>query len=751
MRGWLPLVSLAVTALGLVFTLSRGAMVSLLVVGVVLLVGFRRMVRARRGLVLATVLGILILGGTAWIGIEPIVARLRSASVDAGYRWAQAVTSLPLIAGFPALGVGLGAYGDIYFRYQPALLKPGKLRYMYAHNDLLQFVTEVGVIGAGIGLFAVWRAGRDLVGVHLLGRGACPVAAARGDEARRRDPFSVGLGVGGLTAALTLFVHSAFDFAARIPANGILAAACLGIATVALHTRFGAGAGRFIERVRVLDLGGPARAVVAGGALAMAVVSVPVLVRPALVEGALDRAKGPQALARADEAVGHDPTDVPALRARARLRMEAASALNVDGSPDPAGARRRDVQGFVDGAIGDLAAAIRRAPTDPYLHERLGWAYAFAAQLDGGPASEPFRSALTHFRRAILLAPENPYLRKALADFALGQPHPMLDIGLPAAREAIRRDAELLPHEVDRFIWLGLPSTQWKSLVPDTALDRLRLAAVLEDRGRFREADTMYPGAVAAAAPPDEALARWMYARFLLATEKLEGARAEAEAGLRRDPDNPELHLTRAHALAAAGDAGALGAHEAALRSAQARRGTAVFPHTEPMLRALMAARIGTEAPTVTPLRYRRALVRYLTDRGFWEDLLREVEQVARESPLDAADTFSLGLALDGIGARDRAVQAYRNALALEPQRARVRHRLAQALWDGGQFVQAIDEWRRITAEESTNVDARLALARAYARMGALSDAAREYQAVLRIAGDHREARDGLARLGRNR
>src|SRR5262249_57905383 len=78
----------------------------------------------------------------------------------------------------------------------------------------------------------------DLVGAHLLGRADCPVGGGERDGAVRHDPFSVGLAIGGIGALIALLLHSAYDFPGHIPANGVLGAACLGIATLALHTRF---------------------------------------------------------------------------------------------------------------------------------------------------------------------------------------------------------------------------------------------------------------------------------------------------------------------------------------------------------------------------------------------------------------------------------------------------------------------------------------------------------------------------------
>ena len=128
------------------------------------------------------------------------------------------------------------------------------------------------MVGAVLCAFFAWRLVADLVGTHLLGRGACPVDGGEGPEAMRSDRFSVGIAVGALAGAAGLTAHSALDFSARIPAVGVLAAALLGLATVALHTRMQPDHAQLLSGVRVLSLarfpdrrgGGRARARRAG-------------------------------------------------------------------------------------------------------------------------------------------------------------------------------------------------------------------------------------------------------------------------------------------------------------------------------------------------------------------------------------------------------------------------------------------------------------------------------------------------------
>jgi Flp pilus assembly protein TadD len=58
-----------------------------------------------------------------------------------------------------------------------------------------------------------------------------------------------------------------------------------------------------------------------------------------------------------------------------------------------------------------------------------------------------------------------------------------------------------------------------------------------------------------------------------------------------------------------------------------------------------------------------------------------------------------------------------------------------------------MNEWRGIIGQNPGNLEARLALAAAYARAGERPRAIDEYRQVLQIAPNHPEAMRGLARL----
>ncbi len=750
-HSWPSLAVLAM-AVALVFTLSRGAVVSGLVAALVLLALLRAVGRIRGSLALIGSLLVATVSYAAWIGFQPLLDRVWHG--DYAGRWTQTVSSAPILRTFPLLGVGLGTYQDIYLRYQPASLEPGRVYYTFAHNDLLQLVLELGLLGAILLVTLAWRTGQDLVGAHLLGRAACPVGGGEADGARRSDPFSVGVAIGALGGVFALLVHSLVDFAARIPANGILAATSLGIATVALHTRFSPSGERLLTRVRAWPLGDGRSFPVALGATAvvLSVVLMVWILRPPLVAARLAEATRAgtdpaTAIRWTEAALSLDPSAVRAWAVRGRLRQRAALEIWTTGAT-PQGRiltswdeRQQVVLPLAAGAVQDLQATIRGVPTEPTYHADLARAEWALALFDPGNRTQHLAAALAGFSRAAALAPNDPFMQEALAAFAVPQGGHATDIGLAAARAVVALDPQWLPDLVDQFLLHGLTGSQWVAMVPETTLDRADLGTLLEQRALVPEATHAYQRAMEAALPEQRVLPSWLHARLLLRQGQAREALGDAEAALARDPENPELYLLRAHALAALGDVGALEVYQLAVLKARDR------PFTSLSARGggLVARVLGDDRGLA---RYHRALARYLTDRRLWSRALSEWDAVLAERTKDAEAHFFRGVALDGLGDRARALEAYRQAVSLDGGRSAFRLRLARRLWETEQYYQAMYEWRRVLALDPGNLEARLGLARAAVKAGDRAAAAQEYRHILQIAPDQPEARRELGRLG---
>jgi tetratricopeptide (TPR) repeat protein/O-antigen ligase len=758
-RQYLPSVVLLAMGVALVFTLSRGAIVSLLLAMLILLPVLYVLGRVRWSLMVIGVLLVAVASYGAWIGLEPLLTRVS----QAGYvgRWIQGVTTLPMLRAFPVLGVGLGAYRDIYPRYQPRVLSPGRVSYDYAHDDLLQLAVELGVLGFVLIVWMGWRVGKDLLGAHLLGRAACPVGAGEREGAQRRDVFSVGLGVGALGSVLAILVHSVFDFAARIPANGILGAVCLGIATVALHTRFQPTGHRLLSRAHQVSLADRSGLALVLGSVATVVSlgALPWIIWPALTTARLQVAERPGteravAFHGVQAALALDPHDDRALALRGRLRLGAMvdlmnSGLGPDGQVlSTLEERGRAGLALVTGAAQDFSEALVRVPTNSGYHDGRARAFWAQALLDPQNATRHLDAALASFSRAVAMAPESPFPYWTLAVFAVPQGGRYTEAGLRASRDSIERDPAMLADLVDQFLPLRLTGAQWVAMAPASAISRAELGAALEERRLPAEAIEAYRSAIELASPGQAALI-WMLARLELRQRQPRQALGAIEAALAQDPENPEIHLVRAEALAALGDAEALNAYRRAVLKAEVPTGRPPdqpFGVLPPRLQGLIS---GTLQPPVGPVRYHRALAQYLTGRELWDQALLEWEVVLATTPGDAEAHFARGLALDALGKGNAALQAYRQAVDLDGGKSAFRLRLARRLWETEQYYQAMNEWQRVLAQQPGNIEARLGLARAAVKVGDRAAAAQEYLRILQIVPDQPEARRELARLGR--
>ena len=288
-------------------------------------------------------------------------------------------------------------------------------------------------------------------------------------------------------------------------------------------------------------------------------------------------------------------------------------------------------------------------------------------------------------------------------------------------------------------------------MVPESALDRADLGALFEDRGLPSEAAYAYQHAIEIASAGQASLGRWMLTRLLLRQERYREALGEVEVALARDPDNPELHLARAQALAALGDPAALDAYRLAVLKAGVQAGQPAadqqpFGFLPPRGRALVSRALQEQTG---PVRYHRALAQYLTDRRLWNQALAEWEAVLAEVPRDAEAHFSRGIVLDGLGTAGPGAAGLstgggsRRGPERLPPAARPAPLGDRAVLPGDERVAGV------LGQDPGNLEARLGLARAAVKAGDRREAAQEYARILQIVPDQPEARRELARLGR--
>jgi O-antigen ligase len=188
---------------------SRGGVAAFLVqfLGLALYVGTRRR-SPRLGMALG---GFVLLGGLVvlWLGGSTITDRLATihsearTEISGGIRTQIARDGLHMFRERPVLGWGLGTFPTVYPRFRTFYTN---LFVNQAHNDYVQLLAEMGVLG---GVVALWF-------LFLLFRHA--LAKLPGETLGT----SGGMALACLLGCTGILVHSFVDFNLQIPANAAL-------------------------------------------------------------------------------------------------------------------------------------------------------------------------------------------------------------------------------------------------------------------------------------------------------------------------------------------------------------------------------------------------------------------------------------------------------------------------------------------------------------------------------------------------
>lgn len=343
-----------------------------------------------RGLVVAGERLVTVTGSTSWAG------RLQFWRCGVGAFLAS-----------PWLGLGAGSYQEVATAFQ---ISP-EFFARYLHNDYLQFLSELGMVGGGAVLAGL--AGTAWAVYRLS-------ACRRVQEDARRDGHLVA---GTLAGAAAIVAHSAVDLDLQFPAVVLLLFTLLGVAVrgtpgAAVACRIAVPPGW----VRVPARVGP--------------VVLPLLLLAAVVVGVRPYA-GLVARQRAESALEDGRLVLALQRAviartvmpgHPRTALLLGHVLRQMDLQDPAG---RDRSYWRGRALDAVLAGARANPYEPYLEDLAG-----SLLLEAGNVP----AALVHLERAVTLFRWEPRFRLhlALAYDAAGQ-----------KRRAIEELAFLLSHRAD--------------------------------------------------------------------------------------------------------------------------------------------------------------------------------------------------------------------------------------------------------------------------------------------------------------
>jgi O-antigen ligase len=153
-----------------------------------------------------------------YAGVESTMGRFAKDNLLQDGRPQYWSNTLSIVRDFPLFGTGLGTFGDVYPAYGTARLE-GRLT--HAHNDYLEFLSELGLAG-----FAPF-----LATILFL------IIDGFRTWTRRRYPRIKALGLGGFISLAAILVHSLTDFNLHVPANALLFSAILGLTFATAYYR----------------------------------------------------------------------------------------------------------------------------------------------------------------------------------------------------------------------------------------------------------------------------------------------------------------------------------------------------------------------------------------------------------------------------------------------------------------------------------------------------------------------------------
>jgi O-antigen ligase/uncharacterized protein (DUF2267 family) len=396
----LILFSGAITGIGLVFSASRGGLIS--AAGAMLCMSFLFILRKnhrQKGLIILF-LFLITSVYALHIGVEYPIGRFAYLDRDFETRIRYAQKTMDMFEDYKVTGIGVGNFQYAYPKYQAAEDKNIFIR--HAHNDWAQFLAEAGITGfclllAGI-FYYIYRTIR-------LWR-------------KRTDPFAICLGVAPLAVITAIAIHSYTDFNLHIPANCLMLTAIMAVGYSALHLERHHGRDKILYRYHTIPLKYK-------GMLAMLLVLGLVIwsgfwtIRHFMAEAycntvtnsTLNRDRSPP-LKEIKDAIEWDRWNA-AYRyklARELMRIRNSEVLNPDW--DIEDRRKRQIE-----IIRALEEAVRLNPFKAEYHLRLGWEYAYLWKDPDYHQRWLPAADISMDRAGYFVGEKNPYLHVHLGNY----------------------------------------------------------------------------------------------------------------------------------------------------------------------------------------------------------------------------------------------------------------------------------------------------------------------------------------------
>ena len=215
-------VYIALSTVALVLTHSRMGNVAFFISLTVTAICALKLTNYARKTMMILVVSIIVIDifiVSAWFGLDKVTERLEKTNIEQEMRDEVATYTLEQWKDYFITGSGGGTYQYIFPAYRGFEIKK---YYDHAHNDILEFSSETGVIGILLLISIVFMSLFNAIKALSL----------------RRDPLMIGLAFSIVMSILALGIHSFVDFNLQIPANAATFVVILALSWVArFHSR----------------------------------------------------------------------------------------------------------------------------------------------------------------------------------------------------------------------------------------------------------------------------------------------------------------------------------------------------------------------------------------------------------------------------------------------------------------------------------------------------------------------------------
>ncbi len=191
----------AFSAAALIYSLSRGAMLALLITSAAAFVHIFKKTGSKRHYIATIAFSVVILAVLVTLGLRGAASEMATLAVPPNFRpklWIEAV--LGMLRNFPIAGAGLGAF-ETAFRQISSIPTPRRIE--FAESDYIQILFETGIIGAILGAWALFELWQRI---------------KKASENINKDPKACGAAF----SLIFLLIHSSVNFNLAVPAIGFL-------------------------------------------------------------------------------------------------------------------------------------------------------------------------------------------------------------------------------------------------------------------------------------------------------------------------------------------------------------------------------------------------------------------------------------------------------------------------------------------------------------------------------------------------